>query len=86
MSKLGFRICQTKDPIREENQDYTAYRQTYVRGNDDAAVIGTILYPGWGVGHYILVMEGPDAVKQYYESIPPQVIGHLRPSNQNQTA
>ncbi|WP_325628998.1 hypothetical protein [Methanospirillum sp.] len=86
MNKLGFRICKTKDPIREENQDHTAYRQTYVRGSDDAAVIGTISYPGWGVGHYILVMEGPDAVKQYYESIPPQVIGHLRPSNQNQTA
>jgi hypothetical protein len=85
MSNLGFRICKTKDPIREEDQEHTAYRQTYVRGSDDAAVIGTVSYPGWGVGHYILVMEGPDAVKQYYESIPPQVIGHIKPSNKNQT-
>jgi len=79
MSKLGFRICKTKDPIKEESTDHTTYRQTYVRGNDDAAVIGTITYPGWGVGHYILVMQGHDAVAEYYESIPPQVTGHIRP-------
>ena len=48
-------------------------------------VIGTVSYPGWGVGHYILVMEGPDAVKQYYDSIPPQVIGHIKPVNTNLT-
>jgi|GEM_PF-3129515 len=79
MSKLGFRICKTKDPIRDESPDHTSYRQTYVRGNDDAAVIGTVAYPGWGVGHYILVMEGPGAVAEYYESIPPQVAGHIAP-------
>jgi hypothetical protein len=79
MSRLGFRICKTKDPIREETSDHTAYRQTYVRGNDDAAVIGTVAYPGWGVGHYILVMEGPDAVAKNYESIPPQIAGHIKP-------
>ncbi len=79
MSKLGFRICKTKDPIKEESTDHTAYRQTYVRGSDDAAVIGTVTYPGWGVAHYILVMQGSDAVADYYESIPPQVAGHIRP-------
>jgi len=79
MSRLGFRICKTKDPIREETTDHTAYRQTYVRGSDDAAVIGTVAYPGWGVGHYILVMEGPDAVAKYYESIPAQIAGHIKP-------
>nr|WP_319538227.1 hypothetical protein [uncultured Methanospirillum sp.] len=79
MSKLGFRICKTKDPIKDENADHTAYRQTYVRGIDDAAVIGTVTYPGWGIGHYILVLQGTDAVAKYYESIPPQVAEHIRP-------
>ena len=79
MSQLGYRICQTKDPIIEENGDQTSFRQVYVRGTSDAAVIGTMVYPGWGQAHYALVMEGPDAVSQFYESIPPLMQEHIRP-------
>lgn len=79
MSKLGFRICKTKDPVIEESEGRLAYRQTYVRGTDDAAVIGTITYRDWGQMHFILVMEGPQAVAEYYESIPTQVQDHIIP-------
>ncbi|MDD1730014.1 MAG: hypothetical protein LUQ50_13205 [Methanospirillum sp.] len=79
MSRLGFRICKTKDPIRDETADHTFFRQTYVRGTDDAAVIGTLVYPEWGVGHFVLVMEGADAVARDYESLPPSVSDHLVP-------
>ncbi len=79
MSRLGFRICKTKDPIRDETAEHTFFRQTYVRGTDDAAVIGTLVYPGWGVGHFVLVMEGADAVSRDYESLPPSVSDHLIP-------
>ncbi len=79
MSQLGFRICMTKDPVIEEKTDHTSFRQVYVRGVEDAAVIGTIVYPGWGQAHYVLVMEGPGAVAEYYESIPPLMQDHIRP-------
>jgi len=79
MSKLGFRICKTKDPVIEEKDGHLAYRQTYVRGTDDAAVIGTITYPDWGLAHFILVMQGPQAVSKYYDSIPAQVQDHIIP-------
>lgn len=79
MSQLGFRICMTKDPVIEENTDYTFFKQVYVRGVEDAAVIGTIAYPGWGQAHFVLVMEGPEDVAEYYESIIPLMQDHIRP-------
>ncbi|MFH0966956.1 MAG: hypothetical protein V1862_04645 [Methanobacteriota archaeon] len=79
MSQLGFRICMTKDPVIEEKSDHSFFRQVYVRGGEDAAVIGTLVYPGWGQVHYALVMEGPEAVAEYYESIPPLMQDHIRP-------
>jgi hypothetical protein len=79
MSTLGFRICMTKDPVFGEKPDHTSFRQVYVRGTTDAAVIGTAVYPGWGQAHYILVMEGPEAVGELYESIPPVMEDHIRP-------
>jgi hypothetical protein len=79
MSKIGFRICKTKDPVVDEKNSTLSYRQTYVRGTDDAAVIGTIACPGWGQAHYILVMEGPQAVADHYESLPMLIQEHIRP-------
>lgn len=79
MSQLGFRICMTKDPVIGEESDRTLFRQVYVRGEEDAAVIGTIVYPGWGQAHYALIMEGPGAVAEFYESIPQHMQDHIRP-------
>lgn len=79
MSKLGFRICMTKDPVILEGADQSLYQQVYVRGTGDAAVIGTLSYPGWGQAHYVLIMEGKSAVDQYYESLPPVMGEHIRP-------
>ncbi|HWQ66638.1 MAG TPA: hypothetical protein VN372_07190 [Methanospirillum sp.] len=79
MSGIGFRVCLTKDPIVDVAADQTSYRQTYVRGEDDAAVIGSTLIPGWGYSHYILVMKGANDVGRYYEELPPVMNEHIRP-------
>jgi hypothetical protein len=79
MSRLGFRICMTKDPIISTEENSSSYRQTYVRGSDDAAVIGTLQFPDHGLAHYILVMEGPDSVAQYYETLPEFMSEHIKP-------
>lgn len=78
MSRLGFRICMTKDPVISDTPELSSYRQTYVRGSTDAAVMGTLQFPGKGA-HYVLVMEGSSAVAQYYETIPPALTDHIRP-------
>lgn len=84
MSSRGFRICMTKEPVISSVENSTSYRQTYVRGSGDAAVIGTFLYPGWGQAHYTLIMEGSSAVAEYYEDIPPHMQEHIRPVFENQ--
>ena len=75
---MGFESAEPRIPIQEVRADHTTFRQTYVRGSDDAAVIGTITYPGWGSAHFILVMEGPDAVAAYYETLPPRIGDHIK--------
>jgi len=80
MSKLGFRICMTKDPIITTDNEKMSYQQTYVRGTEDAAVIGSLIYPEWGQAHYALIMEGSQAVADYYELIPPLMHEHIRPA------
>jgi hypothetical protein len=79
MSRNGFRICLTKDPVIAITDKGTSYQQTYVRGTGDAAVMGTLIYPGWGQAHYALIMEGQQAVANYYELLPPQIQDHIRP-------
>lgn len=79
MSQRGFRICKTKDPVISEKDGVSSYQQTYVRGTEDAAVIGTSDHPGWGQIHFILVMEGPPAVSEYYDLLPREISDHLVP-------
>ena len=85
MSTRGFRVCMTKDPIEEEKNGTIIFRQTYVRGTGDAAVISTLMKPGWGQAHYILVMEGPQAVADNYESIPVLIQDHISPVSPDET-
>lgn len=79
MAKRGYRICMTKDPIITSTDDSFSYQQTYVRGSSDAAVIATRVWPAWGRAHVTLLMEGPEAVSAYYDTIPPGLLDHITP-------
>lgn len=79
MAKRGYRICMTKDPIITSSDDSFSYQQTYVRGSSDAAVITTRVWPSWGRAHVTLLMEGPQAVSAYYDTIPPGLLDHITP-------
>lgn len=79
MSKRGYRICMTKDPIITSTSGSSSYRQTYVRGSSDAAVIATRVWPEWGRAHATLLMEGSQAVQSYYDTIPPGLLDHITP-------
>lgn len=78
MQNAGYRICKTKDPVKRIKSDNISLKQVYVQGTDKGAVMYSASYPGIGTYHAALVMSGESAVRQYYDSIPPQIPDHIR--------
>lgn len=79
MQGNGYRICQTKDPMKRTKIDHSSLKQVYVQGSDKGAVMYSASYPDWGQYHVALLMSGTSAVQQYYDSLPPQIEDHILP-------
>lgn len=79
MQNNGYRICETKDPVKRTKSDHISLKQVYVEGTNKGAVMYSASYPGWGRYHVCLLMTGTDAVAQYFDSIPAQIPDHVKP-------
>jgi hypothetical protein len=79
MKAEGYRVCMTHDPKFRMKADHTSLTQVYVQGTDNGAVMVSAGYPGWGMTHAALLMEGRGAVEAYYELLPGQFEDHILP-------
>jgi len=79
MQGNGYRICQTKDPLKRTKIDHSLLKQVYVQGSNKGAVMYSASYPDWGQYHVALLMTGESAVQQYYDSLPAQIPDHIFP-------
>lgn len=79
MKAEGYRICMTHDPVFRMKADHTSLKKVYVQGTENGAVMLSAGYPGWGMTHVALLMEGSDAVEAYYNLLPAQFEDHILP-------
>ncbi|MDD1730011.1 MAG: hypothetical protein LUQ50_13190 [Methanospirillum sp.] len=84
MDDKGFCLCQA-NPLFTETAESTVAKQTYIKGEEDGAVVCSGAYPGWGRYQYALLMNGASSVSKYYDDLPDDIAEHIRPIAQTNT-